>query len=52
MTALDAPTTLAGLTEEERYERYDVLQQRLDELWRIMRLNLDDESEVVVPSVG
>jgi hypothetical protein len=50
-TSAIAPVTLAALTEGERYERYDRLQARMGDVWRIMRLNQPDESVVVVPSV-
>ena len=38
-TADDAPTTLAALGEDARYARYEQLQERLPDVWRIMRLN-------------
>ena len=37
--------------EEERYRRFDALQARMAEVWESMRLNHDDESVVVVPSI-
>jgi hypothetical protein len=43
--------TLSGLSEEERYQRFDVLQARMAGVWDVMRLNHDDESVVVVPSI-
>jgi hypothetical protein len=45
------PAVLSALTEEERYRRFDVLQSRMLEVWDAMRLNHDDESVVVVPSI-
>jgi PGM1 C-terminal domain len=42
---------LSGLTDEERYERFDRLQRRMASVWSAMRLNEQDESVVVVPSV-
>jgi hypothetical protein len=42
---------LSHLDEEERYRRFDRLQARMVEVWDAMRLNLDDESVVVVPSI-
>jgi hypothetical protein len=45
------PAVLSELTEEERYRRFDVLQSRMREVWDAMRLNHDDESVVVVPSI-
>ena len=50
-TSLDPPTTLAVLGEDERYARFERLQERLAEVWQIMRLNLEGESVVIVPSV-
>jgi hypothetical protein len=45
------PSTLADLDEAQRYERYDVVQQRMAQVWAAMRLNEEGESVVVVPSV-
>lgn len=45
------PATLSTLSEAERYERFDVLQARMPAVWEAMRLNHEDESVVVVPSV-
>ncbi len=42
---------LSTLSEEDRYQRFDVLQSRMDDVWEAMRLNHDDESVVVVPSI-
>ncbi len=44
-------TMLSTLSEEDRYRRFDVLQSRMDSVWEAMRLNLDDECVVVVPSI-
>ncbi|HET9840775.1 MAG TPA: peptide ligase PGM1-related protein [Nocardioides sp.] len=46
-----APEVLSGLDEEERYQRFDRLQRRMGEVWDAMRLNHDDESVVVIPSI-
>ena len=43
--------TLASLSERQREERFDTLQQRLPAVWSAMRMNLAGESIVVVPSV-
>jgi hypothetical protein len=52
MTAPDVGgVTLADLDEAQRYERFDRLQRRLDQVWAAMRLNEEGESVVVVPSV-
>ena len=42
---------LSTLSEEDRYQRFDSLQSRMDDVWEAMRLNYDDESVVVVPSI-
>jgi hypothetical protein len=42
---------LSSLTEAERYRRFDELQARLPTVWGSMRLNHEDESVVVVPSI-
>ena len=42
---------LSTLSEEDRYQRFDSLQSRMDDVWGAMRLNYDDESVVVVPSI-
>jgi hypothetical protein len=44
-------TTLADLDEDERYARFDRLQQGMPAVWHAMRLNLENESVVVIPSV-
>lgn len=46
-----APDALSRLDEEERYQRFDRLQSRMGEVWDAMRLNHDDESVVVIPSI-
>ena len=38
-------------SEDERYRRFDDLQARMAGVWDAMRLNHDDESVVVVPSI-
>ncbi len=43
--------TLADLSDEERNERFDRLQERMRSVWEIMKHNEEDESVVVVPSV-
>jgi len=43
--------TLDRLDDVERYERFDRLQAAMRGVWDIMRLNLEGESVVVVPSV-
>ena len=43
---------LGELTDEERYRAFDELQLAMGPAWDSMRLNLEDESVVVVPSIG
>ena len=43
---------LGDLTEEERYRAFDSLQQEMPAVWETIRLDLEDESVVVVPSVS
>ncbi|HEY3529013.1 MAG TPA: peptide ligase PGM1-related protein [Nocardioides sp.] len=47
----EAPDVLSRLNEDERYQRFDRLQSRMGGVWDAMRLNHDDESVVVVPSI-
>jgi len=42
---------LSSLSEEDRYRRFDELQARMGGVWDAMRLNYDDESVVVIPSI-
>jgi hypothetical protein len=42
---------LSRLDESERYLRFDELQARMRGVWEAMRLNHDDESVVVIPSI-
>lgn len=44
--------TLAELSDEERNERFDHLQERMRGVWEIMRRNEEGESVVVIPSVS
>ena len=46
------PVTLSALTEDERYSRFDELQSRMSGVWDAMRLNYEDESVVVIPSIS
>lgn len=47
----EAPT-LADLDDEERSLRFQGLQQRMRSAWDSMKLDLDDESVVIIPSVS
>ena len=42
---------LADLDEDQRYEQFDLIQQRMSQVWATMRLNEEGESVVVIPSV-
>jgi hypothetical protein len=44
--------TLPDLDEQQRYEAYDRLQQRLPGIWEAMRTDHAGESAVVVPSIS
>ena len=46
-----SPDVLTRLNEDERYQRFDELQGRMRGVWEAMRLNHDDESVVVIPSI-
>lgn len=46
-----SPDVLSSLSEDERRRRFDELQARMTGVWDAMRLNYDDESVVVVPSI-
>ena len=55
MNGVSAPADramLGTLSPQEREARFDALQQRMPEVWRIMGLNEAGESVVVVPSVS
>ncbi len=49
---LTGPDVLSALTEDERYSRFDDLQSGMLGVWEAMRLNYDDESVVVIPSIS
>jgi hypothetical protein len=51
MIGATEPVTLATLSEAQRYDRYEQLQEHLEAVWDHMRLNEEGESVVVVPSV-
>jgi hypothetical protein len=44
ITGTASGPTLAELGDEERYERFDRLQERMRGVWEIMRHNEEDES--------
>lgn len=53
MTHLQDPgRPLSQLDEEERYRAFEDLQITMPTVWESMRLNYDDESVVVVPSIS
>ena len=47
-----ATRTIADLDENARYHAYDALQRGMSDVWAAWRLDHDDESVVVVPSVS
>jgi hypothetical protein len=47
-----APVALSQLSQPERYERFDRLQQRMRSVWEGMNHDIEDESVVVIPSVS
>lgn len=49
---LVAEPTLSDLDEAGRQARFEALQQRMESVWDAMKLDLDDESVVVLPSVS
>src|ERR1700754_4729480 len=56
MTQLEAPRRLgrklSEVDENERYRFFDELQLTMPAVWESMRLDLEDESVVVVPSIS
>jgi hypothetical protein len=46
-----AAVPLSSLSELEKYQRFTELQQRMSRVWQMMRLDLGDESVVIIPSV-
>ena len=56
MTQLETPSQqgrqLSQLDEDERYRYFDDLQLTMPSVWESMRLDLEDESVVVVPSIS
>ncbi len=48
---IDGGPTLSDLDHTARQSRFEALQQRMPAVWEAWRLNFDDESVVVVPSV-
>lgn len=49
--AADPLPVLSALSEDDRYRRFDVLQGRMGSVWDAMRMDLEDESVVVIPSI-
>jgi hypothetical protein len=47
----EAARGLSTLTDAERYRYFDELQARMPAVWDAMRMNYDDETVVVVPSL-
>ncbi|KMO73201.1 hypothetical protein BST22_02425 [Mycolicibacterium chubuense] len=47
-----AERTLSELDEDERYRRFDELQRAMPSVWESIRLDMPDETVVVVPSIS
>ena len=47
----NAPVNLSALDDDQRYELFDRLQRNMANVWDAMRLNVENESVVVIPSV-
>ena len=50
-TIRSGPVNLSELSDEQRYEAFDRLQRNMPSVWGAMRLNVENESVVVIPSV-
>ena len=48
---LDGDQVLSDLDDSARQHRFEALQQRMQSVWDAWKLDLDDESVVIVPSV-
>lgn len=51
INARSGPVNLSALSELQRYEIFDRLQLNMPRVWEAMRLNVENESVVVIPSV-
>jgi len=51
MDALPGEPTLSDLDDAARQRRFEALQDRMQAVWNAMKLDLDDESVVIVPSI-
>ena len=49
---LEAEPTLSELDDAARQARFEALQQRMESVWDAMKLDLEDESVVILPSVS
>lgn len=47
-----AAVTLSALSEQDRYRYFDRLQARMASVWDVMKLNYEDESVVIIPSIS
>ena len=52
MDALPGEPTLSDLDDAARQRRFEALQDRMQAVWNAMKLDLDDESVVIVPSIA
>jgi hypothetical protein len=50
-TDLEEERMLSDLNDAARQSRFEALQERMEAVWDAMKLDLDDESVVVVASV-
>ncbi len=50
-TTQTGEVSLSELSDQQRYEIFDLLQQNMPSVWSAMRLNAENESVVVIPSV-
>ena len=48
---LEEQPTLSDLDDSARHERFQALQQRMQAVWDVWKLDLEDESVVIVPSI-
>jgi hypothetical protein len=51
MEALEGGPTLSDLDDAARQSRFEALQERMASVWKAWKLDLEDESVVIVPSV-
>ena len=52
MEELEGGPTLSDLDDAARQSRFEALQERMVSVWNMWKLDLEDESVVIVPSVA